>query len=438
LRITQDSRTSPHPYQPDHGQRQDKTPHITLEAAHVISEREVWMEQGTPGARVQSARKRRGLTQRELAEASGLSLPAVKKIGQGACGSMRLETVRGLAVALGVPTSALRGDEPDAPEPGQESVQRWEPVRRAIGGEFDGGEPAEEPTVEGLRSAFGSVTPLLLDGSLDATGNVIPGLLRDADTLVGIAGGQRRGEALTLRSWIRQVAGSLMLHVWEFDAAGRAFDLALADAQDLLTVASVTGERCWGLIRQGRLAETRELAFRRADEAEPRMSRASREELAAWGRLLVRGGAAAVRDNRPGEAGQALRLARMAALGARRDFVLSYSPWHVFGPSSVAITMAEHAVIQRQPEAVLEIDTRLGKSPAMRFAPSHRLDVAHAHAMLHHDAEAVAELQGLRMKRPEWLAHQRHAADILQMMIRRRRSLTADMRELADAADLPL
>jgi transcriptional regulator with XRE-family HTH domain len=378
------------------------------------------------------------MTQRELAEASGLSLPAIKKIEQGAYGSMRLETVRRLAVALGVPTSALRGDEPDAPEPSQESVQRWEPVHRAIGGEFSDAEPAEEPTVEGLRSAFRSVTPLLLDGSLDATGNVIPGLLRDAGTLVEIVPGERRSEALTLRSWIRQAAGSLMLHVWSFDAAGRAFDLALADAQDPLTAASVTEERCWGLIRQGRLAETRELAFRWADEAEPRMSRASREELAAWGRLLVRGGAAAVRDNRPDEAGQALRLARMAALGARRDFLLPYSPWHVFGPSSVAITMAEHAVIQRQPEAVLEIDTRLEKSRTMRLAPSHRLDVAHAHAMLHHDAEVIAELQELRVKRPEWLGHQRHAADILQMMIRRRRSLTADMRALADAVHLPL
>lgn len=396
------------------------------------------MEPNTPGARVQSARKRRGMTQRELAEASGLSLPAIKKIEQGAYGSMRLETVRRLAVALGVSTSALRGDAPDAPEPARESVQRWEPVRRAIGGEFGDAEPAEEPTLEGLRSAFRSVTPLLLDGHLDATGNVIPGLLRDADTLTGIVPGQRRTEALTLRSWIRQVAGSLMLHVWEFDAAGRAFDLALADAQDPLTAASVTEERCWGLIRQGRLAETRELAFRWADETEPRMSRASREELAAWGRLLVRGGAAAVRDNRPDEAGQALRLARMAALGARRDFLLPYSPWHVFGPSSVAITMAEHAAIGRQPEAVLEIDGRLEKSPTMRFAPSHRLDVAHAHAMLHHDAEAVAELQELRVKRPEWLAHQRHAADIIQMMIRRRRSLTADMRALADAVNLPL
>jgi hypothetical protein len=229
-----------------------------------------------------------------------------------------------------------------------------------------------------------------------------------------------------------------MLHVWEFGAAERAFDLALADAQDPLTAASVTEERCWGLIRQGRLTETQELAFRWADDVEPRMSKATREQLAAWGRLLVRGGAAAIRDNRGAEAGAALRMARIAALGARTDFLLPYSPWHVFGPSSVAITMAEHAVIEERPEAVLKIDAGLQNSSTRRFAPSHRLDVAHAHVMLHHDTEAVAELQELRVERPEWLAHQRHAADIIQMMIRRRRLLTAEMRELADAVRLPL
>ena len=58
--------------------------------------------------------------------------------------------------------------------------------------------------------------------------------------------------------------------------------------------------------------------------------------------------------------------------------------------------------------------------------------------MLRHDHEAVGVLQELRTERPEWLAHQRHAADILQMMIRRRRSLTTEMRELADAVSLPL
>ena len=270
------------------------------------------------GDRLRSVRVRRGLTQRELAEAAGVSLSLVKKLEQGSITDVRLETARRLAVAVDVATSALM-TEPDAPVPAPESTRRWESVRLAIGGEY-GAEPAEEPTLDGVRAAFRSVTPLLLDGKFDSIGAPVAALLRDADAVVALVPGQGRGTALTLRSQVRQVAGSLMLHVWEFEAAGRAFDLALDDAQDALTAASVTEERCWGLIRQGRLAETRELAFRWADDVEPRMSKATREELAAWGRLLVRAGAAAIRDNRGDEADSALRLARMAAFGARRDF----------------------------------------------------------------------------------------------------------------------
>jgi transcriptional regulator with XRE-family HTH domain len=388
------------------------------------------------GDRLKSVRMRRGMTQRELAPAAGVSLSLVKKLEQGLITDIRLETARRLAVALGVPTSALM-TRPDAPVPAPDSTRRWEPVRLAIGGQH-GGQPAEEPTAEGMTAAFRSVTPLLLDGKFDDISAPVAALLRDADALVALIPAQGRRTALTLRSQVRQVAGALMLHVWEFDAAERAFDLALHDAQDALTAASVTEERCWGLIRQGRLTETRELAFRWADDVEPRMSKATREQLAAWARLLVRAGAAAIRDNRADEAASALRLAQIAALGARRDFLLPYSPWHVFGPTSVAITSAEHAVIAGRPETVLRIDTGLHKARTMKFAPSHRLDVAHAHAMLRHDGEAVAELEELRAERPEWLAHQRHAADILQMMIRRRRTLTRQMIDLADAVGLPL
>ncbi len=95
-------------------------------------------------------------------------------------------------------------------------------------------------------------------------------------------------------------------------------------------------------------------------------------------------------------------------------------------------------MIAGRPETVLKIDTGLHKARTMRYAPSHRLDVAHAHAMLRHDSEAVAELQELRSERPEWLAHQRHASDILQVMILRRRTLTRQMIDLADAVGLPL
>ena len=52
--------------------------------------------------------------------------------------------------------------------------------------------------------------------------------------------------------------------------------------------------------------------------------------------------------------------------------------------------------------------------------------------------EAVGVLQQLRRDRPQWLPHQRYAADILQKIVKGRRTLTAEMRELADAVSLPL
>jgi hypothetical protein len=74
----------------------------------------------------------------------------------------------------------------------------------------------------------------------------------------------------------------------------------------------------------------------------------------------------------------------------------------------------------------------------LRYAPSHRLDVAQAHATLRQYPEAIDVLKQLRRARPQWLPHQRHAADILTKIIRRRRSLTPEMRDLADFMQLSL
>jgi hypothetical protein len=267
---------------------------------------------------------------------------------------------------------------------------------------------------------------------------VLPALLRDADALVAgsVNGAQTRARAL--RAQIRQVTGALMLHTWQFDAADKAFDLAMADADDPLIAMSVVEERCWGLIRQGKLAEARGLAFRWADEGEPRIS-ADRYELAAWGRLLIRASAAAVRDNQPGEARDALRLARMAAAGTDQDYSLRYAPWHVFGPVAVSVAAAENATIQDNPQEALDIAWQLTqlKLPVRKYAPSHRLDVAQAHVMLRQYPEAISVLQQLRKERPEWLPRQRHASDILTKIIRRRRTLTTEMRDLTSFVGLP-
>jgi hypothetical protein len=53
-------------------------------------------------------------------------------------------------------------------------------------------------------------------------------------------------------------------------------------------------------------------------------------------------------------------------------------------------------------------------------------------------AEGIAVLQEIQVSAPEWLVHQRYARDILGRVVQRRRTLTPEMRALADAVRLPL
>jgi hypothetical protein len=76
--------------------------------------------------------------------------------------------------------------------------------------------------------------------------------------------------------------------------------------------------------------------------------------------------------------------------------------------------------------------------PVPRNYHRHRLDIAAAHAAVRKYPESVAVLQDIRRAAPEWLAQQRYAADILGKVIGHRRSLTAEMRDLAGFLHLSL
>ncbi len=169
------------------------------------------------------------------------------------------------------------------------------------------------------------------------------------------------------------------------------------------------------------------------------MTLASRDELAAWGVLLLTVSTAAARDNRPGEADDTLNLARMAAVGVRSDYMPAGDPWHVFGPVRVAMAKAENAIVQDRPDATLRIAAHLAQAqmPLPKYWHRHRLDVASAHVARGSDPEAFDVLQQINNDAPQWLAAQRYARDILQKIISKRRTLTPEMRELASSIRLP-
>ncbi|MFE7746263.1 hypothetical protein [Nocardia sp. NPDC057455] len=104
------------------------------------------------------------------------------------------------------------------------------------------------------------------------------------------------------------------------------FIQSLAEAEstgNVLDAASAVITLCWLLIVERQFEAVRDLATRWADRVEPRLSVATTREPSTWGWLLLRASAAAVRDNRPDEADEMMRLAAAGAVAAARIRPLS-------------------------------------------------------------------------------------------------------------------
>ncbi|ANP55017.1 transcriptional regulator with XRE-family HTH domain [Streptomyces griseochromogenes] len=388
------------------------------------------------GKRLQDVRKRRGLTQGQLASESGVSLSLIRKLEQGERADTRLETARRLAQVLRVPTTILMAEHEDEPEVAPSTGDRWEAVRRSLVAPIRADGVAEEPTVRGVQDALESALPLFSGDRFAELSVILPPLLRDADI---IAESGPEGRAVRVR--LSQLTGWLLTQTRQFEAADIALSRSLEESSDRLQAAATVSTQCWLLLRRGRLAEARELATRWADEVEPRISRATPTELSAWGWLLLRASAAAIRDNRAGEAEEALRYANSAAVALGREFAPRDDFLQAFGPVTVALKRAENAMIIDKPDLVLKLSARIptnGMRPTSNNRNRHLLDVAEAHARSRDYAKSVEVLQGIRADAPQWLPNQRYARDIFGRVIARRRTLTPEMRELADAIGVPV
>ncbi|WP_030809613.1 helix-turn-helix domain-containing protein [Streptomyces sp. NRRL F-2799] len=377
------------------------------------------------GDRLRDIRKRRGLSQRELAQASRVSHSLITKLEQGVVTDTRMETARKLATALRVPTSALVTRAPAEPHPAPEP---WQALQRAV--ERPAEQPEEEPTIRGVLAGLEGVRAAHFGKRMREAVELLVPLLRDAEAL-GDSPAVRAARAQLL-----QIAGSTLTGARQFAAAETALRRALDEAPDRLRAASVVTTWTWLLVRQGRFDAARDLAVKWADDTEPRLSRATAEEIAAWGWLLIQGQAAALRDNRGGEAADMLRLARSAAVatGPLGHGDVRIATW---GPATVAYKAAEQGVVTDRPEEVLEIASRLKGGKGSEYH-RHRLDVAKAYTMTRQHGRALEVLGEVAAEAPEWIAEQPYARDTLADTITRRRTLTDETRQLADLVGLPL
>jgi hypothetical protein len=246
--------------------------------------------------------------------------------------------------------------------------------------------------------------------------------------------GDEQTEALRVRSDVLQMAGRYLTQVRAYDLAHIALRDAVQDAArigDMGAVAAAVYQQGWLLMRQGRLDEAEQVSIATAEAVEPRISRASRLSLGAWGKLLVHASAAAARNNRPQEAREMLRMGRTAGAALSSGTVVAESSWGRFDWRTVAFQGIENQLVARRPDRVLRLSARLAGAGDAVFMRRHLLDVAQAHAMLRQPNEAMGILGQLREETPEWLRHQRMATETFHDAQQLGGRVTRQRRELA-------
>ncbi|TDB96374.1 XRE family transcriptional regulator [Micromonospora fluostatini] len=405
------------------------------------------MTRPTTGEHLARLRRQASLTQEQLAERSGIGVETIRKLEQGVRQSSRLDTLHALARALAVPTSTLVGDQAEAAaraEPDHRPLSLAE-IRRAVapvrglGGAALAAPVDEPPTVDVLRARLHHADRAYQADDYATALSALPGLLLDARARAGLADDTDRPAAYVLLARTQHLAGNLLIQLRAGDLAQTALSGALDAAEragDKVVAATVMQGQCWLLMRQGRLGEAAELAVLTADQIEPKFSRATPAELAAWGWLVMSAAAAYARDNEPGTATELVDAAAAAAarLGDRTPASEHLMMVSGFTAGKVQMQRAENAVVAGDPVRALELAALVphGPTPVGSSWQRHRLDVAWSHAQRRQYGEATAVLSELRALAPAWLRHQRYARDIVQSISNgRRRAMSTELADLA-------
>jgi transcriptional regulator with XRE-family HTH domain/DNA-directed RNA polymerase subunit K/omega len=399
------------------------------------------------GERLGEVRRRRGLTQEQLAERAGVSVSTIRKLEQRDRESASLPTLRKLAAALDVTTVELFSPTPRLDEPVTGAADRDDlyTIRRALqpprawtGEVITLADDDEPPTIDAVRESVIEVNGLFRDSEYGAAVAALPTAIAHARRATTTLDGDDQALAKGQLAQAYQTAGLVLIQTRRYDLAYHALGLALDAAHaadDRVLAASVVCSENWLLTRQGRFDEAERAATITAEAIEPSFMRSSPRHFAVWGWLNLGAAAAATRNNRTDAATEALRRARAAAqVAAGGSAAPEVQHWSRFDPAVVAMREVELSTVTGHVDQALSVAQTVPINARPRVTwQRHRLDVAAAHVERRQYDEAYGVLAALRSSAPGWLRHQRYARHVTRQLITARaRTVPAELRGLAD------
>jgi transcriptional regulator with XRE-family HTH domain len=383
------------------------------------------------------------LSQTVLAGLVGRSESWLSQVERGKRGIDSHAVLTRLAEVLRVGIAEIAGPgeaTPDAPRlyPDAQQIELAMMGYDALGVSIAGDDGQRVPNVTHLREMARSAYQGYQATHYEATGRLMPGLIRDAETASRIAG-PADPAVCALRALVYDTAAALLNRIGEpalaWTAADRAMSAAESSGEPLLAaVGAYRLSYVFTARKHPRVAL--ELAMTAAGAMERIMRSPTPEQLSVYGGLHLAAALAAAADfDSPATAGL-LGEARGIADRLGSDANLMGT---AFGPVNVAIHMTSTSL--RFGDA--RTAARIGESIDIDSIPAGcvgrrtqvHLDLAHAYALRRQDAASVNVLLAAERLSPQLVRYDERTREVLTELLRREhRPSTPDLRPLAHRA----
>jgi transcriptional regulator with XRE-family HTH domain len=390
--------------------------------------------QQTLGRKIAAERRRRGLSQPELARLLGRSVAWVSQVERGVRKVDRMSVLQTVATALDVPLAELAAEAPvvaaaTEEPPGAAGLRLVLSGAYSLRAMLDGRRP---PALSTLRARSRRAWDLTHAGQYTDLADLLRGLVPELENAARVLPEAQRAGVFELMAATYQACSAALAKLGESEAAWIAADRAMAAAEragNPLLVAAGAFRLVFVFLAARHYDQAEETARTASEALQARADEGDPQAVSLWGGLTLQRAVIASRVNDSDAAYSYLeRAAQVAArLGeGRNDFNTEFGPANV-GLYEIAVAV-ELGDAGRALRAAATVDaTGLSAERQARML----IDVARAHAQRRQVDEAVVALRQAEDITPELvhsheLAHQL-VADLLTMQD----PPSAELRDLA-------
>jgi tetratricopeptide (TPR) repeat protein len=386
------------------------------------------------GRKIAAERRRRGLSQPELARMIDRSVAWVSQVERGVRKVDRMSVLETLAAALDVPLAELAAEAPvvaavTEEPPGATGLRLVLSGAYALRAVLNGRRP---PTLSTLRTKTRQAWDLTHAGRYADLTDLLRGLVPDLETAARTVPEAQRAEVFELMAAAYQACSAALAKLGEPEAAWIAADRAMAAAEragNPMLVAAGAFRLVLVFLAARHYDQAEETARTAADALQPRVDQGDPQAMSLWGALTLQRAVIASRRNDPDTAYDQLERASQVAdrLGeGRNDYNTE------FGPSNVALHEIAVAVELGDAGRALRVAAAVDTSALSAERQARMLiDVARAHAQRRQVTDAVTALRQAEQITPEQVREHDLAHQLVTDLLTTQDPPSSELRDLA-------